>query len=132
MFPEAAEPGEACRMCRRAGSGGLLKYRSFDSWSETRLTESCPKLGQDSVGGFGEGAVQGAAAGAAVAAAAEALGDLGYVDLAFAADAEAELIGGGELAEEDRGLDAGDADEVVDDAFAVFGVGAGLIHVVDW
>ena len=50
------------------------------------------------------------------------LGDLGDIDLSFAADAEAELAGVGDLAKKDSGFDAGDADEVVDDAFAVLGV----------
>ena len=59
-------------------------------------------MGKNSLGCLFQGAVEGAAAGTAVAAAAEMLGDLGYVNLAFAADAEAELAVGGQLAEEDR------------------------------
>src|ERR1700722_13596151 len=62
-------------------------------------------------------------------AAAEVLGNVGDVELAFAADAEAEQTGLGNFAEKDGGFDASDADEVVDDAFAVLGVGAGAVHV---
>ena len=87
-------------------------------------------MGQDSVGGDAERAVEGTTAGAAMTATAEALCDLGDVDFALAANAEAELAGGGQLAEEDGGLDAVDADEVVDDAFAIFGFGAGSVHVL--
>ena len=77
-----------------------------------------------------ERAVECASAGAAMAAAAEVFGDLGDIDFAFAADAEPVLIGGGKFAEEDSGLDASDADEVVDDTFAVLGSCAGAVHVV--
>src|ERR1700722_7113240 len=73
---------------------------------------------------MGKGTIEGAAAGAAMATAAEGFGDAGGVDFALAADAETELAGGG-FAEEGGGLGAVDGNEVVDDALAVFGVGAG-------
>ncbi len=64
-------------------------------------------------------------------AAAEALGDLGYINFTFAADAETELAGrGGAREEEDGGFDAVDADEIVDDAFAILGFRAGEVHVL--
>ena len=62
-------------------------------------------------------------------AAAEGLGDLGYIDTSFAANAEPELAGVGDLAKKNGGFDAGDADEVVDDAFTIFGNSADTIHV---
>src|ERR1700679_528712 len=64
-----------------------------------------------------------------MAAAAEVLGDVGDVEFAFAADAETELVGGGDFSEEDCGFDAGDADEIVDDSFAILGVGSYPVHV---
>ncbi len=73
--------------------------------------------------------MEGTAAGTAMAAAAEVLGDPGYIDLSFAADTEAELAGVGNFAEKDGGFYLGNADEVVDDAFAVFGSGADALHV---
>src|ERR1700756_2827101 len=65
-----------------------------------------------------------------MAAAAEVLGDPGYVELPFTANAQTELTGIGYFAEKDGGFYAGDADEVVDDAFAVFGYGADAIHIL--
>ena len=59
-----------------------------------------------------------------MAAAAEGFGDAGDVDLSLAANAEAKLAVRG-LAEEGGGLGAVDGDEVVNDALAVLGVGAG-------
>jgi hypothetical protein len=96
----------------------------------TRLTESYPELGEDAFGGDFERAIEGASAGVAMAATAEVLGDLGDVDLSLTADTEAELAGIGDFAKEDGTFDAGDADEVVDDAFAVLGYGADAIHVL--
>jgi hypothetical protein len=63
-------------------------------------------------------------------ATAEVFGDLGYIELAFAADAEAELTGIGYFAEKDCSFNIRDADEVIDDAFAVLGVGTGAVHVL--
>jgi hypothetical protein len=60
-------------------------------WSETRLSESCPELGEDLIDGYIEGAVESASAGAAMAAAAEVLGNLRYVSLSLAANTEAKL-----------------------------------------
>src|SRR5712675_1756848 len=97
--------------------------------SETRLSESCPELGEDALGGHAQRAVDGAAAGAAMAAAAEVLGDPGYIEFSLAANAKTELTGIGHFAQKDGGFDAGDADEIVDDAFAVFGYGADAIHI---
>ena len=65
-----------------------------------------------------------------MAAAAEGLGDTGYVDAALAADREAKLIAGGQLAQKHGRLDSGDADEVVDDALAVFRDGASAIEIL--
>src|SRR5437879_3037921 len=64
-----------------------------------------------------------------MAAAAEVFGDPGYVELSLAADAQTKLAGIGHFAEKDGGLDTGDADEVVDDAFAIFGSSADAIHI---
>src|SRR5205809_4819567 len=84
---------------------------------------------EDTLGGHAERAVDRAAAGAAMAAPAEVLGDPGDVELSFAANTVTKLTGIGDFAEKNGGLDAGDADEVVDDAFAVFGDGADAIHI---
>ena len=62
-----------------------------------------------------------------MATAAEVLGDLGNIELSFAANAEAELAC--DLAEKDSRFNSGDADEIVDDAFAVFGHSADTIHI---
>src|ERR1700742_2258902 len=78
-----------------------------------------------------DGAVDGAAAGVAMTAAAEALCDFGDIDRAFAAEVEAEAIAVGELAKEDSSAHAEDADEVVDDAFAVFDDCVGAFHVIE-
>src|SRR6202041_675818 len=104
-------------------------WRSFIRLAETRLTESCPELGEDALDGSAQRAVQGAPAGAAMAAAAEVLGNAGDVELAFAADAETELTGVRYFSEKDGGFGVSDADEVVDDAFAVLGVGSGANHL---
>jgi hypothetical protein len=68
-----------------------------------------------------------------LASSSEALGDDGDVEAAFAAHAEAEVGGGGwkgrgHFAEEDGGVDAGDADEMVDDALAVLDGSTGEFH----
>lgn len=102
---------------------------SFAWPNETRLSESLSNLGKDALGCGLQGAVDGASTGVAVAAPSEVLGDFGDVEFACAADAEAELVGVGDLAEEDGGFDTGDTDEVVDDAFAVLGVGSGAVQV---
>src|ERR1700723_2836620 len=64
-----------------------------------------------------------------MASPAEVLGDAGYIELSFTADAEAELADVGDFAEEDRRFDSGDADEVVNDAFAVFSTSSDAVHV---
>ncbi len=125
-----AEPGYGCAFSRRAWGGELLDIVHSIKRSETRLTESRSELRQNSISGDVEGAIESAPAGTAMTAAAEGLGDLSYIDFTFAADAETELAGRGKLAEEDSGLDAVDADEVVNDAFAVLDFGAGGIHVL--
>jgi hypothetical protein len=56
----------------------------------------------------------------AVSAAAERLRDAGDIELALAANAQAEAAIG-QFAEEERGIDAFNADEIAYDAFAVFG-----------
>src|ERR1700733_2714497 len=64
-----------------------------------------------------------------MAAAAEVLGDTGDIDLSFAANAEAKLAGVGDLTQKDGRLDAGDADEVVDDPFTVLCHSADTVHI---
>src|SRR5258707_15561515 len=64
-----------------------------------------------------------------MASTAELLGDLGDVELSLAADAQTELTFIGYFAEKDSGFYTGDADEVVDDAFAVFRDGTDAVHV---
>jgi hypothetical protein len=65
----------------------MLDIVHYPKRSETRLSESYPQLGEDSLESGREGPVEGASAGVAMAAAAEAFGDTGDVDLAFASDA---------------------------------------------
>ena len=60
-----------------------------------------------------------------MAATAEQLCHLSDVKHTLAPDAEAVLVCLGDLAQEDGRLHTGDADEVIDDAFAVFGFGRG-------
>ena len=89
------------------------------------------KLGKNAVKGFRERASEGAAAGVAVAAAVEEFGYAGDVDSVLAAQAGTEVGAAGSLAEEGCGLDADDADEVVDDALGVFDGGVGGGHVIE-
>jgi hypothetical protein len=107
----------------------MLNIVHFPKRSETRLSESCPKLGEDLLESDREGAIEGASAGVAMAASAKEFGDTGYVCFAFAADAEAKLVGVRDLSEKDRRFDPGDADEVVDDSLAVLGGCADAVHV---
>ena len=124
-----AKPCEGCMFVPCAGRGGLLTIVHSIYAERDKAIRVLSELGEDALGGHAQRAVDGAAAGAAMAAAAEVLGDLGYVELSFAADAQTELAGVGHFAQKDGGFDAGDADEVVDDAFAVFGYGADAIHI---
>ena len=112
-----------------ADGGGLLLVGHQFRRSQTRLSESRPELGQDAADGDIERTVEGATAGVAMSAAAEVLGDAGYIELAFTADTEPELTDVGDFAEEDRRFDAGDADEVIDDAFTVFCSCSDAVHV---
>jgi hypothetical protein len=108
----------------------MLDIVHFSKRSETRLSESCPQLSEDSLGGDFKRAAEGASAGVAVAPAAEVFGDQGNIGLALAADAETKLVGIGNFAEEDSGFHACDADEIVDDSLAVLGDGADAIHIL--
>src|SRR5580698_9809252 len=78
-----------------------------------------------------DGTVDGAAAGVAVPTTAKALCDFGDIDGAFAPKVEAEAIPVRKLAKEDGRTHTEDADEVVDDAFAVLDDRVGAFHVVE-
>ena len=96
---ELLEPHYGCAAIPCAGDGGMLDIVHFPKRSETRLSESCPQLGEDALESGREGAIEGASAGVAMAAAAEAFGDAGHVGVAFATDAQAKLVCVGDLAE---------------------------------
>ena len=123
------EPPAECVVAPFADGGGLLLVGHQFRRSQTRLSESSPEQGQDAADGDIERTVEGATAGVAMSAAAEVLGDAGDIEFAFTADTEAELTDVGDFAEEDRRFDSGDADEVVDDAFAVFCARSDAFHV---
>ena len=78
-----------------------------------------------------DGAVDGATACVAVASSAESFRDFGDIDRTFAAEVEAKAIPIRKLAKEECRAHAEDADEVVDDALAVFDDRVGAFHVIE-
>ena len=64
-----------------------------------------------------------------MAAATEDLGDLGYIDLTFTANAQTKLTFVREFAKKYGRLDSGDTDEVVNDTLAIFCGCPGVIHI---
>ena len=88
------------------------------------VISSCRMVVENCLRGLAQWTRQRAAAGVQMATATEARRDARHVQLAFAAQREADAMVG-QLAQQNRRLDAADADGVIHDAFAIFLGGSG-------